>query len=246
MSQKSATGCVYTRVSTALVIPVLPALCSRHPEPCLARRLRCASSCNSALPRPVLTQTHILKHFCDTLVSCVCDAGFTGRLHYTGGPCEACAAGKFKTSQGEASCADCGPSAYWPVGADPAFFQCEACPGNSTRLTDLANGMLGCICDAGYTRTNNTCALCPAGSYCPDQYQQLSCPAHCYSSAGHLKHRSCTQKAAATTRRLHAYACEGADENSWQSRLHALCAIHTGSRRHGTSGRERNSKKFRQ
>ena len=41
-------------------------------------------------------------------------------------------------------------------------------------------------------------------------------------------------------------ACEGADENSWQSRLHALCAIHTGSRRHGTSGRERNSKKFRQ
>ena len=127
----------------------------------------------------------------DASSDCTCDAGFTGRLHYTGRPCEACATGKFKASQGEASCADCGPSAYWPVGADPAFYQCEACPGNSTRLTDLANGMLGCICDAGYTRTNNTCALCPAGSYCPDQYRRLSCPAHSYSPAGHATISGC-------------------------------------------------------
>ena len=120
---------------------------------------------------------------------CRCDAGFTGPA---GGPCEACAAGKFKTSQGEASCADCGPGAYWPAGADAAFFQCKACPGNSTRPTDLAHGILGCICDAGYRRSaNDTCALCPAGSYCPEQYQQLSCPAHSYSSAGHATISGC-------------------------------------------------------
>ena len=125
----------------------------------------------------------------DAASDCRCDAGFTGPA---GGPCSACASGKFKAEPGEASCADCGPGAYWPAGADAAFFQCKACPGNSTRPTDLTHGILGCICDAGYMRAaNDTCALCPAGSYCPDQYRRLSCPAHSYSPAGHATISGC-------------------------------------------------------
>ncbi len=93
--------------------------------------------------------------------------------------------GKYKASQGIAACADCGSSAFWPVGADPAVFACEACPTYSTRSIDLGSGVLGCICNLGYRRTTDTtCALCPAGYYCPEQHIQRLCPAHSDSAAG--------------------------------------------------------------
>jgi hypothetical protein len=47
----------------------------------------------------------------DASSDCTYDSGFTVPA---GGPCGACAVGKFKPEQGDASCADCGPSAYWP------------------------------------------------------------------------------------------------------------------------------------
>jgi hypothetical protein len=118
----------------------------------------------------------------DADIDCTCDAGFTGPA---GGPCAACECGKYKASQGSAACADCGPAAFWPVGADPAVFACEACLQHSARSSDLGSGVLGCVCDAGYLRTTDTtCSLCPAGSYCPEQHIQRPCPAHSYSAAG--------------------------------------------------------------
>jgi hypothetical protein len=100
----------------------------------------------------------------------MCDPGFTGAA---GGPCAACELGKYKDTQGSAACADCGSAAFWPVGADPAVFACEACPTYSTRSSDLGSGVLGCICNLGYRRTTDTtCALCPGGYYCPEQHTQ--------------------------------------------------------------------------
>ena len=118
----------------------------------------------------------------DADIDCTCDLGFTGAA---GGPCAACELGKYKTSQGSAACADCGPAAFWPVGADPAVNACEACPTYSTRSSDLSSGVLGCICNLGYRRTTDTtCALCPGGYYCPEQHTQRLCPAHSDSAAG--------------------------------------------------------------
>jgi hypothetical protein len=120
---------------------------------------------------------------------CRCDAGFTGN---DGGPCVQCELGKYKTQRGADICGDCGPSAFWPVGADPAVFACEACPLHSTRSSDLGSGVLGCVCAAGYRRTTDTtCAPCPAGFYCPAQHIQTLCPAHSDSGAGSASVQAC-------------------------------------------------------
>jgi hypothetical protein len=125
----------------------------------------------------------------DADIDCTCDPGFTGPA---GGPCAACELGKYKAAHGSAACADCGPAAFWPVGADPAVFACEACPQHSARSSDLGSGVLGCVCDAGYRRTTDTtCAICPAGSYCPEQHIETLCPPHSYAAAGSSSLQAC-------------------------------------------------------
>lgn len=127
--------------------------------------------------------------FNDAVSDCQCDAGFTG---LNGGPCVQCELGKYKTQRGTASCGDCGAAAFWPPGADPAVFACEACPQHSARASDLVSGVLGCVCDAGYRRTADaTCSLCPEGFYCPQQHVQVLCPAHSTAAAGSSSLEAC-------------------------------------------------------
>lgn len=127
--------------------------------------------------------------FNDAVSDCQCDAGFTGA---DGGPCVQCELGKYKTQRGTASCGDCGSAAFWPPGADPAVFACEACPQHSARASDLVSGVLGCVCDTGYRRTADaTCSLCPEGYYCPQQHVQVLCPAHSTAAAGSSTLEAC-------------------------------------------------------
>jgi len=129
--------------------------------------------------------------FNDADIDCTCDPGFTGN---DGGPCVQCELGKYKTQRGADICGDCGPAAFWPVGAsaNPALFACEACPTYSTRYDDLTSAVLGCVCDAGFLRTDDTtCAICTAGYYCPEQRVQTPCPAHSFSAAGSATLQAC-------------------------------------------------------
>jgi hypothetical protein len=128
-------------------------------------------------------------HANDADVDCVCDAGFSGP---DGGPCLACEVGKYKQQQGSASCLDCGPDAFWPPGADPTVFRCQPCPEHSTRGADLGSGVLGCVCNRGFQRTaDDACAVCRAGSYCPEQHALLPCPPHSLSAPGAAALRDC-------------------------------------------------------
>lgn len=109
--------------------------------------------------------------------SCSCNAGFAGP---SGGPCEACSAGAFKSTAGEgvclpcpagtftstkgqAKCLPCPPSTYGLAGAATS---CLACP-NNTRSLPGSVGVSSCECSPGF--------LGPDGGPCRDglRYDEL-------------------------------------------------------------------------
>jgi len=117
---------------------------------------------------------------------CVCNRGFSGAA---GGPCFLCAMGSFKTESSSAPCTFCSSGAYWPSDAPPTANYCLSCAENSSSLVP-ADGM--CVCNRGFVRRNDTCYECAAGSYCPDQGSEHTCPLHTYSDVGAWELSQCT------------------------------------------------------
>lgn len=123
--------------------------------------------------------------------SCICQAGYTK----TGLTCTACAAGKFKTSNGDGLCNECAANSATlitgsknsgdcqcnagyegvpgscqpsPVGwykASPGIGGSLLCPTGSTSLA-ASTAVTDCFCKAGFTGPNGaTCSESPAGTY---------------------------------------------------------------------------------
>lgn len=92
------------------------------------------------------------------LTACTCDPGYTGS---DGGPCAACADGKFKTYNGSAPCEACPENTY---SDGEAALRCTACPWNSTAPPQSAH-IVECLCDPGFERIGDECRQCGAGKF---------------------------------------------------------------------------------
>lgn len=121
---------------------------------------------------------------------CECLAGYEP----VQGACVACADGKWKGA-GDFGCVPCPATAYYPASAEPPYTEdlCRACPGNSSSASG-AFGVAACVCDVGFLRSGDTCALCAAGRFCPDESTATSCPAHKTSPPGASSVLACTCK----------------------------------------------------
>ena len=126
------------------------------------------------------------------LVDCLCDPGFSGP---DGGPCAACAPGKFKAANGSAACEDCPLHTYSDA---PHSTACKSCtqfldfggitlaPGQNSSdacqcdvsqgfSTVYINGARKCTgCEAGTYATSTGCRNCSNGTY-NDQGGQTTC-----------------------------------------------------------------------
>lgn len=103
------------------------------------------------------------------LADCLCDPGFSGP---DGGPCAACAPGKFKPANGSAACEDCPLHSYSDA---PASTSCKSC----TQFLDFGGITLApgqdssddCECDVSqgfstvYVNGARKCTGCKAGTY---------------------------------------------------------------------------------
>jgi hypothetical protein len=100
-----------------------------------------------------------------------CEPGYTGPL---GGPCDACAAGKFKNIMGSDPCIDC---AYGTYSAISAASTCLTCPANSAATCSGCSTASSCICNAGYSGPDGgPCPPCASG-----KYKNTTGPAACTS-----------------------------------------------------------------
>ena len=98
-----------------------------------------------------------------------------------GGPCVACAAGKYKAIQGTAACNQCVGGKYVSASASTSIdnclacdvntysavdsSKCEQCPSHSSSVA-MSSVQTACICDPGYTGPNGgSCVACAGGKY---------------------------------------------------------------------------------
>ena len=84
---------------------------------------------------------------------CSCVDGFTGT-----DSCSACAAGKYKASQGSESCSNCEPGKF---AAQTGSTTCDDCTADADSLA----GSVDCFCNAGFTGSGDSCTSCAAGKY---------------------------------------------------------------------------------
>jgi hypothetical protein len=96
--------------------------------------------------------------------ACLCNAGFDGP---DGGPCAACATGKYKAGNGSAACAFCAADTFSDAEAATACTECfdyGLAPVGSTGLAD-------CVCDvaSGWSEFDDAgaraCSQCAPGTY---------------------------------------------------------------------------------
>lgn len=93
---------------------------------------------------------------------CLCDFGYFGA---NGGPCMECGTGKYKDSQGTASCSFCGENFYQPFTAKTASEDCWKCPASSLSPAG-SSALTSCQCSPGYFGANGeTCTQCYAGRF---------------------------------------------------------------------------------
>eukprot|EP00961_Rhodomonas_salina_P216841 2929429-Rhodomonas_salina.1 len=86
-------------------------------------------------------QSHLLRN-------CSCEPGFTGP---DGGPCVACAPGKYKAGTGSMACAECAAGMYE---TSSASVECWPCPSGTYHSGP---------------RSESSCVACPAHSHAPEQ-----------------------------------------------------------------------------
>lgn len=124
----------------------------------------------------------------DAQTDCKCVDGFVGP---SGGPCEACVAGKYE-DRAQDLCVSCPAGQYYPVSQPPYFlYRCLRCPANAASIPG-AYGIGNCTCVPGFSRDGSNCSACPAGSFCPDQFSTVQCPPHSLSESASAAQTDCT------------------------------------------------------
>jgi hypothetical protein len=107
------------------------------------------------------------------LADCLCDPGFSGP---DGGPCIACAPGKFKAANGSAACEDCPLHTYSDA---PHSTACASCVDFMSSIGGITvhpgqNASASCVCDVsrGFTEIvlggARACSACQVGTYATD------------------------------------------------------------------------------
>lgn len=107
------------------------------------------------------------------LADCLCDPGFSGP---DGGPCAACAPGKFKPANGSAACEDCPLHSYSDAPASTTCVSCVDFLSSTGGITALPgqSASASCVCDVsrGFTeivlRGARACSACQVGTYATD------------------------------------------------------------------------------
>ena len=130
-------------------------------------------------------------------LDCECLEGY----YYCAGcqQCKPCHTGFYKESIGNVACVSCDAGFSTDLGGSNGSEACELCPANSYIHTDVegnrvctscpanstspnaSEGLLACVCQAGFTISNGNCELCAIGTYkpgtgsdpctvCPDGY----------------------------------------------------------------------------
>ena len=97
----------------------------------------------------------------DAATDCKCAKGYTG---LDGTTCEACIAGTYKTSVGDATCVNCAADKYSTVVAKTDSV-CESCLASSQSIAG-SDEQTDCKCNAGYSGLDGgSCVACPKGSF---------------------------------------------------------------------------------
>jgi hypothetical protein len=99
--------------------------------------------------------------------------------------CLPCAAGTYSSGGGATSCLPCPAGKYCPAGTGTPI----SCPAGSTSVAN-SKSENDCACPAGKYKSGNSCATCPASSYCTGTTSPIACPFGTYSVAGAT---SCTK-----------------------------------------------------
>ena len=109
------------------------------------------------------------------ITDCSCNAGWM----HTNGDCSACVAGKYKLMIGSVACTLCAPGKYSVIVnastdtcsdcaagsySTDTRFVCLDCPPNSHSHVASVS-LTACICNPGWTGTNDDCLACVAGKY---------------------------------------------------------------------------------
>lgn len=120
------------------------------------------SACTTCLSISGNLPSITLQEGSSVQTQCLCDYGYSGA---DGGACSACGAGKYKDSQGSATCSDCVVDTYQPFTAKTASTDCSTCPTSS--VSPAGSSALGsCECKPGFFGPNGgVCATCYAGRY---------------------------------------------------------------------------------
>jgi hypothetical protein len=92
-----------------------------------------------------------------SVTSCECDPGYTG---HDGGPCVACAAGKFKDEAGNSECRSCIANTYSLAAAR----KCVACHEQASSVIGSPSSD-SCLCNAGFEPNAGSCRACAEGSF---------------------------------------------------------------------------------
>ena len=162
--------------------------------------------------------------------ACKCNRGYTGK---DGGPCEACAVGKYKQVSGSAECIDCSAGMYLNARGGikdtncsdcprdtyslKGSAHCANCPGNSTSETQSPT-LSSCECNAGYTGPNGgLCVACAVGKYKEfnGSAECIDCSAGMYLNArGGIKETNCSECPRDTYSLQGAAQCENCPGNS--------------------------------
>ena len=96
--------------------------------------------------------------------NCSCNAGYSGATN--GVPCDACAAGKYKTAVGIGTCTDCAANEFSTVVAQVTS-TCSSCP-SFAQAPAGSDEAVDCKCNAGYTGADGqTCLACVEGTFKP-------------------------------------------------------------------------------
>jgi len=96
------------------------------------------------------------------IANCTCTLGYSGP---DGGPCQPCAAGRYKDVNGSDACALCPQGTFSTEVAAVSDATCSTCP-NHTYSDDGSSNILNCTCNLGYTGPDGQeCSACQSGKY---------------------------------------------------------------------------------
>ena len=127
----------------------------------------------------------------------------------SGGHCQACAAGTYKSIVGPAPCAKCEAGKYSGGLAQSSSVTCISCP-NHTYSTEASTIVNHCICNLGYTGPDGqSCIACTIG-----QYKETNGSAACSQCAAGKYSAGIGQTSESDCSDCHAYSTSTADRSS--------------------------------